>query len=267
MPLHALATHPSVRAHLDAHPAPLLFATISGAHLYGFDSPDSDIDLRGCHCTPLPALLALDPPSETIEVMDKSGPLEVDLVTHDVRKFLLLLLKNNGYVLEQIMSPLVVYSTPEFDELRTLAPRCITRYHSYHFRSFADNQWKLVSKSDKPTAKQLLYAFRVVLAGIHLMRTGIIESNLVKLNEVFNLPYIPDLIHLKIHGTEKQSLNAADLSSHESEFNRLCAELDEARLTTSLPEQVDISTRHALNDLLIRLRLTPPIATRRTNSQ
>jgi predicted nucleotidyltransferase len=26
---------------------PLLFATVSGAHLYGFPSPDSDFDLRG----------------------------------------------------------------------------------------------------------------------------------------------------------------------------------------------------------------------------
>ncbi len=24
----------------------LLFVTVSGAHLYGFDSPDSDVDLR-----------------------------------------------------------------------------------------------------------------------------------------------------------------------------------------------------------------------------
>ncbi len=28
---------------------PLLFITISGAHLYGFPSPDSDYDLRGVH--------------------------------------------------------------------------------------------------------------------------------------------------------------------------------------------------------------------------
>lgn len=30
-----------------AQPYRLLFATISGAHLYGFPSPDSDFDLRG----------------------------------------------------------------------------------------------------------------------------------------------------------------------------------------------------------------------------
>ena len=35
-----------------AVPHPLLFATISGAHLYGFASPDSDWDVRGCMVLP-----------------------------------------------------------------------------------------------------------------------------------------------------------------------------------------------------------------------
>ena len=30
-----------------------LFVTVSGAHLDGFPSPDSDVDLRGCHLLPL----------------------------------------------------------------------------------------------------------------------------------------------------------------------------------------------------------------------
>ena len=42
-----------LRRQVEAHPYPLLFATISGAHLYGFPSPDSDYDLRGAHVLPL----------------------------------------------------------------------------------------------------------------------------------------------------------------------------------------------------------------------
>ena len=38
-----------LREEANRHPYPLLFATISGAHLYGFPSPDSDYDLRGVH--------------------------------------------------------------------------------------------------------------------------------------------------------------------------------------------------------------------------
>jgi predicted nucleotidyltransferase len=40
---------PSLKNIVDAQSHPLLFATVSGAHLYGFASPDSDYDLRGVH--------------------------------------------------------------------------------------------------------------------------------------------------------------------------------------------------------------------------
>jgi len=38
---------PKLHRIAAAQPYPLLFATISGAHLYGFPSLDSDFDLRG----------------------------------------------------------------------------------------------------------------------------------------------------------------------------------------------------------------------------
>src|SRR6478672_1875905 len=95
-------------AEANRQPYPLLFATISGAHLYGFPSPDSDYDLRGVHILPVREVVGLEPGRETIEVSVRRDGLEFDLVTHDVRKFFLLLLKKNGYVLEQLYSPLVV---------------------------------------------------------------------------------------------------------------------------------------------------------------
>ena len=49
-----------LRRQVDGHPYPLLFATISGAHLYGFPSPDSDFDLRGVHLLPLEEVVGLD---------------------------------------------------------------------------------------------------------------------------------------------------------------------------------------------------------------
>jgi predicted nucleotidyltransferase len=85
-----------INAHLQAvvreQPYPLLFATISGAHLYGFPSPDSDYDLRGVHILPVRELVGLDTGPETIEVSRKDA-IELDLVTHDVKKFFGLLLK------------------------------------------------------------------------------------------------------------------------------------------------------------------------------
>src|SRR4051794_9616688 len=89
-------------------PYPLIFATISGAHLYGFASADSDYDLRGAHILPVSQVVGLYPGRETIESSTTRDGMEVDLVTHDVRKFFGMFLRKNGYVLEQLYSPLVV---------------------------------------------------------------------------------------------------------------------------------------------------------------
>jgi predicted nucleotidyltransferase len=94
-----------------------VFATISGAHLYGFASPDSDVDLRGAYMLPAAELLGLHPPSETITIDDKTA-IDLDWVAHDIRKFARMMTNHNGYVLEQLFSPLVVLSTPAHEELR-----------------------------------------------------------------------------------------------------------------------------------------------------
>ena len=125
---------PRLHRIVASQPHPLLFATISGAHLYGFPSPDSDFDLRGAHVLPLEKVVGLEVRDETVEQEmivpphpsplpqeGEGGALEMDIVSHDVRKFFGLLLKKNGYVLEQLFSPLIVHTTPEHAELKALA--------------------------------------------------------------------------------------------------------------------------------------------------
>ncbi|HYE61013.1 MAG TPA: nucleotidyltransferase domain-containing protein [Phycisphaerales bacterium] len=243
------------RAFLTRHPADRVFVTVSGAHLYGFHSPDSDYDLRGCHVTPVREFVSMDPPSETLEVMDKSGFPEMDVVTHDVLKFFRLMLKRNGYVLEQVFSPLVVHDCGVLEELRHLARGCMTRHHRYHYRGFAENQWELVVRSPRPTVKGLLYTYRVLLAGIHLLETGMVESNLRVLNERARLAYIDDLIARKVSGNEKDALRPGELERHELEFVRLRDELNAASERSSLPEEPTREAVLGLDDLAVRLRL------------
>src|SRR3954469_24530553 len=140
-----------------AQPYPLLFATISGAHLYGFPSPDSDFDLRGAHILPLQKVVGLNVSPETVEDSRVIEGLEMDIVTHDVKKFFGLLLKKNGYVLEQLYSPLIVQTTREHEELKEIAKGLITRHHSHHYFGFAETQWKLFHKEQPRRVKPLLY--------------------------------------------------------------------------------------------------------------
>lgn len=243
--------------HVDQHPYPLMFATISGAHLYGFPSANSDFDLRGAHVLPLQDVLGLSRKHETIEKEGIYDGLEIDLVTHDLTKFFHLLLKKNGYVLEQVFSPLIVHSTPEHDELKSIATNCVTRHHSHHYLGFAATQWKLFSKDAQPRVKPLLYVFRVLLTGIHLMRTGRIEANLQVLNQSARLSYLDELIDLKTNGNEKETLptsELADIAFYETEYERLVQELRMASEKSTLPEMP--TAKSALSDLLVRSRLS-----------
>ncbi len=247
-----------VRDTVTSHPYPLLFATISGAHLYGFPSSDSDYDLRGVHVLPLAQVAGLDRMHDDTLTRILPGPPEVDLVTHDVEKFFRLLLKPNGYVLEQIYSPLVVHTTPEHAELKEIARGCITRHHVRHYVGFAENQWKLFDAEDPPRIKPLLYVFRVLLTGIHLLHTGEVEANLVRLNEQARLSFVSELIQRKA-AAEHGQLSREDVDRYRPEYERLLAALEGAGETSRLPEQS--SARPALNDLLLRVRGVTPSRT------
>jgi predicted nucleotidyltransferase len=245
---------PLLKKQVAEHPYPLLFATVSGAHLYGFPSPDSDFDLRGVHLLPLKEVVGLRTGPETVEQSGVRDGAEIDLVTHDARKFFGLLLKKNGYVLEQVLSPLVVHTTPQHAELKDIAARCVTRHHAHHYLGFAATQWKLFEKQDPPRVKPLLYVYRVLLTGIRLMETGEVEANLVRLNETAKLPYLDDLVGRKVAGAEKERLSGADLGFHRGEYDRLRDKLRQAHEASGLPETPSASA--ALHDLLVRLRLS-----------
>ena len=242
-----------LRMEAAGHPCPLLFATVSGAHLYGFPSPDSDYDMRGVHVLPARESLGLKPKRETIEVAGMRGGVELDLVTHDVLKFFSMLLRRNGYVLEQLYSPFVVQSSPAHDELKEIARGCVTRHHSHHYRGFAATQWSLFRKDSPPRVKPLLYVYRVLLTGIHLMRTGQVEANITRLNEEFRLPYLGELVTRKTQSAEKSRLETPEIEFHQAEYERLVGHLETEAVGSTLPDEA--VCRDALNDLLVRIRL------------
>lgn len=231
-------------------PDPLLFATVSGAHLYGFPSRDSDVDLRGVHLLPAADLVGLREPEETRSRMWFRDGVEMDLVTHDLRKFVRLMLRRNGYVLEQLLSPLVVHTTDAHRELAALAPGVLTSHHAHHYRGFAATQWRLFGKTGE--LKPLLYTFRVLLTGIHLMRSGEVQAHLPTLLGEIDAPaYLPELIAAKA----EQEHRAADIDHARvaADVERLHGVLDEAQAASALP---DAPTVHdALHEFVVRLRL------------
>ncbi|MEV6103577.1 nucleotidyltransferase domain-containing protein [Streptomyces sp. NPDC051940] len=243
---------------VGAYEHAVVFATVSGAHLYGFPSDDSDIDLRGCHLLSLREVIGLRAPRETVSRMWDEDGVEMDLVTHDLAKFARLLLKRNGYVLEQLLSPLVVHSTPAHEAMADLAPGLVTRHHAHHYRGFARTQWGLFEKSGE--LKPLLYTLRVLLTGIHLMRSGSVLAHLPSLAEqVRETPsYVGELIAAKVaaeHGALGAVPGAPDRERLAADVAALHVVLDEAQGATWLPDMPSPEGREALDSVVVEERL------------
>ena len=235
-----------------AHP-PLL-VVVSGAHLYGFPSADSDVDLRGAHLLPVPALLGLDTPTQTVTRTWDDAGLEIDLVSHDLGKFLSLLLQQNGNYLEQLFSPLIVWQTPWAEELRGLVPQGTIARHVYHaYAGYARGQWQMWQKETETgpaRLKPLLYAYRVSLTGLHLLRTGEVNANLTELAPVYGYSHLLELVEAK---QQEKAAIPLPIDEHNAALADLQEQLHEAYTTSHLPEKP--TNRPALNDFLVRARL------------
>ncbi len=160
--------------------------------------------------------------------------------------------RHNGYVLEQLYSPLVVSNSDEFEELKGIGLGCLTRRIYRHYQGFARGRRKLL---DEPGAsvKHLLYAYRVYMTGIRVLRGGGIETNLGVLNEDFALGQIDGLIDRKRRGTERQLLKNDELLVHNRELDELENILQSAFDESKLPDEP--TTMKELNDFIIRARL------------
>lgn len=159
---------------------------------------------------------------------------------------------HSGYVFEQLFSPLVVLGTPAFEELRELGKGCVTRTTVRHYLGFAHGRRKRL-REPEPTVKHLLYAYRVYLSGIHLMRSGDVVANITVLNELFRLAEVAELVQRKREGAEKMRLNDAEIALHDRQFDHLEADLNAAHDSSLLPDEP--TTAEALNDFVVRLRL------------
>jgi predicted nucleotidyltransferase len=73
------------RRFLEKHPAPgrLLLCSVTGSHLYGFSSPDSDLDIKGIHLGSTRDLLGLGQPARTHNRLEDFEGVECDLTTNE----------------------------------------------------------------------------------------------------------------------------------------------------------------------------------------
>lgn len=245
-----------IQSIVSSHPYPLLCATGTGSHAFGCASPTSDLDIHGVHLLPLAHVLGMNEHShETIERKVEVGGLHpaLEIATHDLKKFIMLLLKGNGNVLEDLYSPIVLVSSPLHERLQQLGRGCITKKCSLHYRGMAFNQQRNLQNNE---VKKLIHMYRCLLMGIHLMRTGTIEMNLPTLAALYgHNKSVSMLITRKTSGEPFPPMSESMVSKHLATFDTLMQQLAHEAEVSSLPEQPTQETRRELERVLIEVRL------------
>ena len=246
-PVHAyVAARARERAHLVVY--------LSGAHAYGFPSPDSDFDLKSVHVAPTADLVGLFPSEGGAERIELVDGLEIDYGSNEVGGVVRGVLKGNGNYLERILGEHVLLEdTPWIERLRPLARAALSRAVHRHYAGFARSQLEAALASEPPAAKKVLYVLRTTLTGAHLLATGELVTDLSRLAEPLGFPAALELIAAKRAG-ERVPLAPEVWARWRSELDRAFEVLDAARRSSPLPEQATDEAAHGLDRWLIALR-------------
>lgn len=141
----------------------VLYACESGSRAWGFESQDSDYDVRFIYLRPTAWYLTIQPKRDVIE---KPISDDLDIAGWDLPKALELLRKSNPPLLEWLQSP-IVYA--ERSSLRRRLRALMAEYYSpiscmYHYLHMAENNYRKYLKGDKVWTKKYFYVLRPVMA-------------------------------------------------------------------------------------------------------
>ena len=143
----------------------ILMAIESGSRAWGFESTNSDYDVRFIYARPQDWYL-------TIDVEDKRDVIEypivdeIDLNGWDIKKALKLFWKSNPAFIEWIQSPITYIESGNFREqaLHLLPQVYSTERGIYHYRSMAKTNYRGYLKAETVPLKKYFYVLRPLLS-------------------------------------------------------------------------------------------------------
>lgn len=144
----------------------IIYAVESGSRAWGFESTDSDYDVRFIYVRDKKEYLWLDEKSDVIqcpidEVFDISG--------WDIKKALKLLYKSNPSLLEWFASPIVYKETIEASYIREVIPLYFSQKKLYcHYKRMAKTHLKYMN-IEKVPVKKYLYILRCILSSQYII--------------------------------------------------------------------------------------------------
>ena len=142
--------------------AKILLAIEAGSRTWGFESKDSEYDVRFIYVKDKNHYLQLNEQKDVIELVHTD---ELDIVGWDLKKFLKLMKKSNPSVYEFLHISSIYIEDESFYKIREVAP------HYFFWKDLAWHYFSMSYKHDRryilnttPTKKRYLYAIRGIFS-------------------------------------------------------------------------------------------------------
>jgi predicted nucleotidyltransferase len=147
-----------------------ILGVVVGSRAYGLSGPGSDHDRRGVFAAPTRLFWRLAKPPTHLD-----GP-RPEQFSWEVERFCDLARQANPTVLEVLWSPLVETITDLGQALRSARPAFLSRRVEQTYGAYAREQLTRVvnrrARTGETNHKQAMHMIRLLLAGIHVLRTG-----------------------------------------------------------------------------------------------
>jgi hypothetical protein len=223
---------------------------LSGAHAYGFPSPDSDLDLKAIHAAPAREHLGLGPAPAAASRLEVIDGVEIDYTSNELKDALLGVLQGNGNYIERVLGKLIAVDSPWREELAALVKGSLSRRIHRHYRGFATSQLR-AAEEGPCTAKKLLYVVRTTLTGAHALRTGEIVNDVNELLSEYGFEEAEELLAIK-RRAEREALPNDVRDRWMTRIHRAFDVLDAAEPGSVLPSEPP--NRAAMEAWLLEVR-------------
>ena len=146
------------------HQVEILYACESGSRAWGFESPDSDYDVRFIYSHPQDWYLQVDYEKKR-DVIEVPINKVLDISGWDLKKSLQLLMKSNPVLLEWLNSPIVYKKREGFqEEYQVLTGGFSKKTCFYHYLHMAKRNNREYLRGEQVRLKKYFYVLRPILA-------------------------------------------------------------------------------------------------------
>lgn len=147
------------------HNVKVLYAVESGSRAWGFESPNSDYDVRFIYTHVKDWYLSVDLEQKR-DVIEYEIVDEIDINGWDIRKALQLYSKSNPTFVEWLQSPIVYVDDNLFAKHARQLMKTVYSVEKgiYHYRSMANTNYRTYLKADVVPLKKYFYVLRPLLA-------------------------------------------------------------------------------------------------------